>query len=310
MGIFWDGVTRYFAALVELVRELWLFFGAGFLIAGLIAEFVPKQTLMRYWGRNDLATLARSLAAGLVASLCSCGAIPIAATLREKGATRAAALTFLAAAPWAGFLQLLVFSRFLGWGRTLLVFAGAMIVALGIGVVIGWLETRGWLDDTASPKSTCSCARDANELEAHPSGSGWWHRLGRALREAGEAAWSLGRYLAIGLLITAALRAFVPGDWITRYLGGNGTIPPVLIAVPVAAVVELCSESFSIVGGQLYELGASLGVVFVVVLVGVTTDWTELAMIWGKFGRRSAVAYVLTGTLLTVLLGLALHQFP
>ncbi|MCS7048661.1 MAG: permease [Verrucomicrobiae bacterium] len=306
MEILSDWGLRYLAALIELVRELWLFFAVGFLIAGLIAEFVPKETLMRYWGRNDLATLARSLAAGLVASLCSCGAIPIAATLRDKGATRAAALTFLAAAPWAGFVQLLVFYRFLGWGRTLLVFSGAMLVALGIGAVIGWLETRGWLDDRSRAPASCACADESEQSESHRATL--WHRLGRALREAGEAAWSLGKYLAIGLLITAALRAFVPHDWVSRYLGGNGVIAPVLLAVPVAAVVELCSESFSIMGGQLYELGASLGVVFVVVLVGVTTDWTELAMIWGKFGRRSAIAYVITGTVLTVLLGLALHQ--
>lgn len=307
MAVIREGVNRYLIALVELVSELWLFFALGFVIAGCIAEFVPKRTLMRFWGRNDLATLARSLAAGLVASLCSCGAIPIAATLREKGATRAAALTFLAAAPWAGFMQLLVFYRFMGAGRTLLVFVGAMVVALGIGAVIGWLETRGWLDDSRAVAAPACCDDECEEC-APAENRPWWRRVGSALREAGEAAASLGKYLAIGLLITAALRAFVPPDWITRHLGGNGSVAPVFLAVPVAAVVELCSEGFSIIGGQLYELGASLGVVFVVVLVGVTTDWTELAMIWGKFGRRSAVAYVATGTVLAVLLGLLLHQ--
>jgi len=29
-------------------------------------------------------------------------------------------------------------------------------------------------------------------------------------------------------------------------------------------------------------------VIFVMMMVGVTTDFTELSVIWGKFGKRSA----------------------
>ena len=68
--------------------------------------------------------------------------------------------------------------------------------------------------------------------------------------------------------------------------------------------MELCSEGFSIFAGQLHQMGATLPVVFVVVLVGVTTDFTELTVVFGKFGKRCAVGYVVTATTLT--LGLAL----
>jgi len=36
-------------------------------------------------------------------------------------------------------------------------------------------------------------------------------------------------------------------------------------------------------------------------MVGVTTDITELSMIWGRFGKRCAIAYLLTATIVAIL---------
>jgi len=299
--------ASYLTALGGLVAELWLYLLLGFLMAGIIAEFVPKRTLLRYCGTNNLATYGRAMAAGLVVSLCSCGAIPIAATMRAKGATRAAALTFLAAAPWAGFLQLLIFYRFLGFARTAIVFVGAMLVAFLTGWLLGKLEDAGWLDGTSRSAIPLAVADEEAEHHAERMSQRWVC----VFREAGEAFRELWKYLAFGLLVAAALRAFVPSEWVNRYLGAGSAINPVLLAVPVAAVVELCSEGFSVLAGQLYQLGASLAVVFVVVLVGVTTDFTELSMIWGKFGKRCALGYLGIATALTIALGFLIQLvFP
>ena len=111
----------------------------------------------------------------------------------------------------------------------------------------------------------------------------------------------VGKFILIGLLIAAALKAFVPSDLVTKYLGNEKRFLPVLIAVPISAVLELASEGLAVLGGQLFQLGASLGVVFVVLMVGVTTDITELSMVYGKFGRKCAIAYLLTATTVAVL---------
>ena len=111
----------------------------------------------------------------------------------------------------------------------------------------------------------------------------------------------VGKYIVIGLLIAAALKAFVPSELVTKYLGNENRFLPVLIAVPISAVLELASEGLAVLAGQLYQLGATLGVVFIVMMVGVTTDLTELSMIWGKFGKRCAIAYLLAATTVAVL---------
>src|SRR3989338_6145890 len=93
-------LITYFNSLSELFQDLWLYFLLGLIISALVQEFVSTKRLLQYFGGNDIASLARATTAGLFVSVCSCGAIPIAATLRERGASTASALTFLLAAPW------------------------------------------------------------------------------------------------------------------------------------------------------------------------------------------------------------------
>ena len=304
-------VNLYFRALLDLAAELWLYFAIGFLIAGIVAEFVPKKMLMRYFGTNSVGTLLRATLSGTVTSLCSCGAIPIAVTMRKGGASRAAALTFMLAAPWAGFIQLAIFYRFLGFTRTAVVFVGALTVAFLTGIVLGHLEDIGWFDGSSrlETDSEAACGEPFSPEDLQTSSS-LSLRIIRAFKEAWEAFLELWKYLAFGLLLAAILKAFIPTTLVAGYLGGNAPFNPVFTALPIAAAVELCSEGFSIFAGQLHEMGATLAVVFVVVLVGVSTDFTELSVILGKFGKRFVVAYLITATVLALAFALMIQRMP
>ncbi|MFQ5929183.1 MAG: permease [Acidobacteriota bacterium] len=304
-------LNLYLQALADLIVDLWFYFLLGFLIAGAVAEFIPKRTLTRYLGRNSVGTLLRATLSGTVASLCSCGAIPIAVTMRKGGASRAAALTFMLAAPWAGFMQLVIFYKFLGFAGAAVVFVGALTVAFLTGIVLGRLEDHGWFDgssrldtDSNAPYNEVFCSVDLqSDFSLH-------QRIIGSLREAWEGFLGLWKYLAIGLVLAAILKAFIPTQWVASYLGSSAPLNPVLIAIPVAAAVELCSEGFSIFAGQLHQMGATLAVVFVVVLVGVSTDFTELSVIIGKFGKRCAIAYLSTATALALAFALIIQRMP
>jgi len=303
-------INLYFRALGELLAELWVYFLIGFLIAGVVAEFVPKKTLTRYFGKNSIGTLLRATVSGTVATLCSCGAIPIAVTMRKGGASRAAALTFMLAAPWAGFIQLSIFYKFLGFTKTAIVFVGALSVAFLTGMVLGYLEDHRWFDGPDGSKTYPETASQKPCPEDFQSGPSLAFRFSGALKEAREAFLELWKYLTVGLLLAGILKAFIPTQWVGGYLGEDAPFNPVLTAIPIAAVVELCSEGFSIFAGQLHQMGATLPVVFIVVLVGVTTDFTELSVILGKFGKRCAIAYLITATVLAVVFALLIQRIP
>ena len=129
-------LTLYFNALFELFRELWLYFLLGLLISALIQEFVSTKKLLQYFGGNDAGSLLRATTAGLFVSVCSCGAIPIAATLRQRGASTASALTFLLAAPWGGLLHVLLISGFIGIKNTMILLIFSLLTAFIAGLIL------------------------------------------------------------------------------------------------------------------------------------------------------------------------------
>lgn len=285
-------LLKYLSSLAYLIEDLWIFFFVGFLVAGIVHEFVPSRVLLRYFGSNNWQSVARASFAGLVVSVCSCGAIPLAATLRQRGASTAIALTFLLATPWAGFTHLVILSGFIGIQATALVLVSAITVSFLTGIVLSQLENINWIDAKLSTDTT-----PIEEIKSQTENSkSFPERALRSLRYAADSFTDIGKYLAIGLLLAAALHAFVPTSYVSGILGNESSFDPILLAIPLSAVVELCSEGFSVFGGQLYSMGATLGVVFVMLMVGVTTDFTELSVLWGKFGKKSTIAYVVVST--------------
>ncbi len=253
-------------------------------------------------------------------SACSCGAIPLVATLRRRGASTATSLTFLLASPWLGVPMLMIYVSFLGWLRTGLLVALSLAVAFATGLLMAQLERRGTIAQGAcyAPTGGVSGAAFQNQPQncpdeacTAPGLTGQPGLLERALVRVPRRAFDLGRdiavYLLVGVLLAAVIKAFVPPETVASYMGVGAGAWALLVALPVSILIEACSEGFAVVAGQLYGMGATLAVVFVVTMVGVATDFTELSVVWGKFGRRTTVVYLLLGTSLTLLVGLALQ---
>jgi uncharacterized membrane protein YraQ (UPF0718 family) len=80
----------------------------AFFIAGGLSALVPKESVMRFLGR-DAPKAAAHLAAALAGSalaVCSCTIVPLFAGIYKKGAGIGPAITFLFFAPAANILAL------------------------------------------------------------------------------------------------------------------------------------------------------------------------------------------------------------
>ncbi len=301
-------IVPYLNALLELSYEVLPFFILGLAISALIQEFISTKKLLEYFGGNDWQSLLRATAAGLFVSVCSCGAIPVAAQLRRKGASTASALTFLLAAPWGGLVHAILISGFIGLKNALMLMIFSLLMSFIVGLALAKLENKNIIEagipkkHKKGEKGLCVECVDAEKLRLNHEGEAFRRRLFYCVpKNMWQIFMELGKFILIGIFIAAALKAFVPLDLVTHYLGNGNRFLPVLIAVPISALLEAASEGLALLAGQLYRLGASLGVVFIITMVGVTTDITEISMIWGKFGKKSAVAYVSISTVVAVL---------
>lgn len=298
-------LIHYFTSFLTLLIEIAPWMILGFVMAAIVEEFVSTDRMIRYFGNNDLASLGRATFAGLIVSVCSCGAIPLVASFRRRGASTATALTFLLAAPWAGLVHLFIMMNFVGPVNVLILFALSLLVALGTGLSLAYLENHGKIETSLTEE-------EINEVELCHAPHYQEPLQKRLFSCVPQRMWDLfkdvGKYIIFGLLIAAFLAAFIPVTLVQLIFGFTGPlgILSILIALPIAVILELCAEGLTIFAGQLYLMGASLGVVFTITLVGVSTDFTELSMIWGKFGKRSTLAYLGISTVLVVLFAIGL----
>jgi len=309
-----DYVTIYISAFLDLFKDLWLWFLVGFIIAAVVQEFVSTKRLLKYFGNNDWKSILRATFSGLFISVCSCGAIPIASMLRKRGMSTATTLTFLLSSPWGGVIHLFVMASFVGIQNTFFLLASSLTVAFISGLIFSIMEDKRWIEPKirashkAGEKIKCGHCLALEEIghKNEPLSRRFFYCVPKNM-------WCIfkdvGKYMMIGLFIAAALKVFVPPSIVVKFLGNGHKFLPILIAVPISSVIELCSEGFTILAGQLYTMGASLGVVFTMVMVGVSTDITELSMIFGKFGKRSAIAYLSTSTVLVIIFAFLINIF-
>lgn len=301
-------IALYANAFLELAVDLLPFFIFGLLVSAVIQEFVSTKKLLKYFGGNDWQSLLRATTAGLFVSVCSCGAIPIAAQLRRRGASTASALTFLLAAPWGGLLHVALISKFVGIRNTAILLIFSLTASFIVGLILAKLENR-MIIEAGIPKKhkkgeekLCVECVEAEKLRLKHDDETLARRLFICVpKNAWQIFMDIGKYILVGLIIAALLKAFTPAEIVIKYFGNGGKFLPVLIAVPFSAVLEAASEGLAVVAGQLYQLGASLGVVFIITMVGVTTDVTELSMIWSKFGKKCAIAYLIVATIVAVM---------
>src|SRR5271169_229989 len=78
-------IGTFTSALVRVFLDGSLFLLSGFLLAGLLAEFVRAERITRFLGGSGLRPVFLATVLGAPLPLCSCSVVPAARELRRKG---------------------------------------------------------------------------------------------------------------------------------------------------------------------------------------------------------------------------------
>ena len=114
-------MSKVIEIIVDIIREFWdvlaemspyLLF--GFLVAGFLYVFIPPKIVERHLGGRGILPSLKAAIFGVPLPLCSCGVIPVAASLRQNGASRGATTSFLLSTPQTGVDSIFVTLSLLG----------------------------------------------------------------------------------------------------------------------------------------------------------------------------------------------------
>ncbi len=264
----------------------------GFFVAGLLSVLVKPETVERHLGGRGILPVFKASIFGVPLPLCSCGVIPVTASLRRHGASRGAATSFLLSTPQTGVDSIFVTLSLLGPVFAVFRPLAALVTGLLGGSLVSFLTSE---EEAREPAPTCQ--------EACCTGKQKGGRISRVLHTGFVTLpRDIGKALIIGLLIAGIISAIVPDDYFAGVLGGG--VGAMLVMMLVAIPIYVCATASVPVAAALIVTGVSPGVALVFLMTGPATNAATIATIWKIMGRRTAVVYL--GTVAVTALGAGL----
>src|SRR6056297_3581827 len=116
----------------------------AFFIAGAIAVFITKQSVMKYLGAKANKFLAYGVASvsGTILAVCSCTVLPLFAGIYRMGAGLGPATAFLYSGPAINVLAIILTARILGPELGAARAIGAVVFSVVIGVLMQWIYRK------------------------------------------------------------------------------------------------------------------------------------------------------------------------
>jgi hypothetical protein len=258
----------------------------GFLMAGVLSVLIRPETVERHLGGKGFLPVFKAAALGVPLPLCSCGVIPVAASLRRHGASRAATVAFLISTPQTGADNIAVVYSLLGLTFAIYSPIVALVSGLVGGMAVSLLAGEG---PQAGEKAEVCREACCDPVKAR--GRSWGRKIGWALQYGfGTLPQDIGKAMLVGILVAAVISALVPQDFFRPMLGGGPRA--MLLMMLMSIPVYVCSSASVPVAAVLISKGVSPGVAMVFLMTGPATNVATITTIWRVMGWRTALVYL------------------
>ena len=94
-------------------------------------------------------------------------------------------------------------------------------------------------------------------------------------------------WLIIDMLMASFARAYIPQDLFQTYMGPG--ILGLVVTLTFATIIEVCSEGTSPLAFEIFSKTGAFGNRFLFLMAGVSTDYTEIGLIWHNIGMKAAL---------------------
>ena len=268
----------------------------GFLFSGIISVFIDDSMVYKQIGQKKFSSVLKSTLMGIPLPLCSCGVIPVAATLKDYGASKGATTSFLVSTPQTG-----LDSIFLTYGMLGPVFAifrpvAAFISGLFCGLIVNVVDEEEHIHHTSNSKIK---KNDSLFVERITSG------LKYGFLTLPE---DIVVPLFQGLVIAACIGFFVPPDFIASYVSANALLEYFVMLI-VSLPLYVCATASIPIALVLYSKGISAGAIFIFLMAGPATNASSIAIIGNIMGKKILYIYMVLIAFSAVFFGVIFDLF-
>lgn len=325
--------------------EVFPFLMIGFLLSGLLHEFVPTQIVEKYFGGKGIKPIFYSTLVGTILPICCIGSLPIAVSLHQKGAKLGPVLAFLVATPATSLTALLVTYGLLGWKFTIFIFFSVILMGLIMGILGNAIKPQA----TESSRSSLSLREDNLAIDpvcgmrvnkdkgmkteykndfyyfcsayckaAFEEDQGKYMERNQSKEPLKNRLISMVKYIFfdmvremgweifLGLILAALIATISPiGEFIGNYFSGGLGY---LFSLFFGLMMYICSTASVPLVHAFVSQGMNVGAAMVLLIAGPVTSWGTILVLKKSFGGKILILYLATIGILALSLGYIFSQ--
>jgi uncharacterized membrane protein YraQ (UPF0718 family)/copper chaperone CopZ len=291
-----DYLGFFLSEIWSLCIQMSPFLLLGMFVSGLISIFVNSRLILKHIGSKNFLSILKSTVLGIPIPLCSCGVIPVAATLRDSGASKGSTVSFLVSTPQTG-----VDSIFLTYGMLGPVFALFRPLAAFVSGIFSGMVINSFDDDTHHHLPDGESVSHVKKPFVERLKSGLKYGF---LTLPSDIVVPLFQ----GLVIAAAIAIFLPPDFIAEYFSSNSFIM-LFMMLAVSLPIYVCATASIPIAVVLMAKGVSAGAVFVFLMAGPATNASSIAVVKNILGQKTMYYYLLLISFTAILFGFIFDSF-
>ncbi len=301
-----ESLNQFFYVFIGYIRELWLILAVGFLLGGVLYQFIPAALVERYLGTKCFRSIALASVAGVILPLCCIGTLPVALTLRRKGASLGAVLAFLVATPATSVSALIVCWKLLGFIFTVFIFFAVIVIGLVMGI-IGDRMKMSSTDGAVLPQTKACCEEGMEAGRAHQYRS-FFDKIKKVLKYAFiTMPREIGAQILLGIAVASLVVASAPIQYfIHAYLTGAAGYIFVLL---FGLVDYTCSTASVPLAHALIKSGMSHGQGLAYLILGPITSYPTILVVKKQFGWKVLWMYIAVISGMSLLAGVIYDTF-
>lgn len=325
-------VVQYFIVFKDYFLDVLPFLAIGFLLSGLIHEFIPSEWVERRLGGGGVKPILYSTLVGTILPICCLGSLPVAVSLRQKGARLGPVLAFLVATPATSITALLVTYGLLGLNFTIFIFFAVIAMGLVVGLVGNKVEGKakvlvppaqqaldpvcGMNVEVGKAAKTeyggetyyfcCSHCQQAFEDSPEEYIGAYSRNVAHRVKHVFRYAFvdmvkEIGPELLLGLALAALVAAVAPvGEFVGAHFGGGLGY---LFSLGFGLIMYICSTASVPLVHAFVSQGMNIGAGMLLLLVGPITSWGTILVLRKEFGGKILAIYLAVISVMSLALG-------
>lgn len=274
----------------------------GLVFAGIIHVYIPTEKIAASIGKRSIWSVIKAALWGVPLPLCSCGVIPAALSLRKHGASKGATVSFLVSTPETGIDSIAITYALLDPVFTIFRPISAFLTAVFCGLTENYVG-RFDKEKPVITKEACHICGESNETDhSHSHARKLWR-----IFEYGfvDFLGDIAKWLLIGIVAAGVISAVIPEGFFTKFIG-SGFLEMIVMLV-IGIPLYICASATTPIAAALIIKGVSPGAALVFLLAGPATNVATITMVWHYLGKRSAVSYLVSIAVVSLLMGLVLN---